>query len=136
VQESVEKIYTTFVNRVAAGRKLSFEQVDAIGQGRVWAGSDALKNGLVDEIGGMDDAIKYAAKLAKVKDYSTHDYPKFEKTFEDLLGGLRGLPFAKTKEDFIKEEVGSENYRVIERIRRATQMRGAQVIMPYEINIR
>ncbi|PZR22684.1 MAG: signal peptide peptidase SppA, partial [Flavobacterium psychrophilum] len=63
IQESVEKVYTTFVSRVAAGRKLTPEQVDAIGQGRVWSGSMALKNGLVDEIGGLDAAIAYAAKL-------------------------------------------------------------------------
>jgi protease-4 len=136
IQESVERIYGTFVNRVAAGRKMTFEQVDAIGQGRIWSGTDAKKIGLVDEIGGMDAAIKYAAKLGKTKDYSTEAYPQFERTIDMYFASLTGLPFAKTKEDFIKEEVGEENYRVIERIRRASKMRGAQVILPYEINIR
>lgn len=136
IQESVERIYGTFVNRVAAGRKMTFEQVDALGQGRIWSGTDALKNGLVDEIGGMDAAIKYAAKLGKTTDYSTEAYPQFERTVDQYFASLTGLPFAKTKEDFIKEEVGEENYRVIERIRRASKMRGAQVILPYEINIR
>jgi protease-4 len=136
IQESVEKIYSTFVKRVAAGRKMSFEEVDAIGQGRVWAGTDAVKIGLVDEIGGLDDAVKYAAKLAKVKSYSTQNYPQFERTIDKYLSGLSGLPFTKTKEEFIKEEVGEENYRVIERIRRASKVRGAQVILPYEINIK
>lgn len=136
IQESVERIYTVFVKRVATGRKLSFEQVDALGQGRIWSGSDALKNGLVDEIGGMDDAIKYAAKLGKSKSYTTQNYPEFTRTIDKYFAGLTGLPFAQSKEEFIKEEVGDENYRVIDRIRRASKMRGAQVIMPYEINIR
>lgn len=57
-QESVEKIYTTFVNRVATGRKMSFEQVDAIAQGRVWSGSEAVKIGLVDQIGGTRCLLK------------------------------------------------------------------------------
>jgi len=136
IQESVEKVYTTFVNRVAKGRKMTFEQVDAIAQGRVWSGSEAVRNGLVDELGGLDAAIKHAAKLGKTKSYTTRAYPDFERNLEDLFASLSGLPFAKTKEEFIKEEVGEENYRVIERIRRASQLRGAQAIMPYEINIR
>lgn len=134
IQESVEKVYTTFVSRVAAGRKLTPAQVDAIGQGRVWSGNEALKNGLVDEIGGLDAAVKYAAKLGKTTDYSTHDYPEFEKDFSKILGML-GLN-TQTKEELIKEQVGEENYRVIERIRRVSQIKGTQVLMPYEINIR
>ena len=136
IQESVEQVYTTFVNRVARGRKMTFEQVDAIAQGRVWSGSEALKNGLVDELGGLDAAIKHAAKLGKTDSYTTRNYPDFERNLEDLIASLSGLPFAKTKEEFIKEEVGEENYKVIERIRRASQLRGAQAIMPYEINIK
>lgn len=135
IQESVEKVYTTFVSRVATGRKLTPEQVDALGQGRVWSGTEALKNGLVDEIGGLNAAIKYAAKLGKTTSYITQSYPEFEKDFSKIFGAL-GLPFAQTKEEFIKEEVGAENYRVIERIRRVSQMKGTQVLMPYEINIR
>lgn len=136
VQESVENVYTTFLNRVATGRKMTVQQVDAIAQGRVWAGTDAVKNGLVDELGGLDKAIAYAAKLAKVKEYKTENYPEFEMTFDKFLAGKSGLPLGKTKEEMIKEEIGEENYRVIERIRRANQLRGAQVILPYEITIR
>ena len=136
IQQSVEKIYSTFVNRVAVGRKMSFEQVDAIAQGRVWTGAEALEKGLVDELGGLDDAVKYAAKLAKIKTYRTVDFPEYEINFEKILANLTGMPFAKTKEDFIKEEVGEQNYQMIERIRRVSQLRGVQAIMPYEITIR
>lgn len=114
VQESVEQVYSTFVNRVAEGRKMTFEQVNTIAQGRVWTGAEALKNGLVDEIGGMDAAIKYAAKLVKSESYATVNYPQFERTLDKYFSSLSGLPFMKTKEDFIKEEIGEENYQVIE----------------------
>ncbi len=136
IQESVEDVYTTFVNRVAEGREMTFEEVDAIAQGRVWAGTEAVKNGLVDEIGGLKDAIEYAAKMVKSEKYKTVSYPEFEMTFDQFLFGKSGLPFAQSKEDFIKEEIGEENYEVIQRIRRVNQLRGNQVILPYEITIR
>lgn len=136
IQQGVEHVYNTFVNRVAKGRNMTPASVDSIAQGRVWTGADALKVGLVDEIGGLDQAIKYAAKLGKTTKYSTQNYPEFERSFDKYLKGLSGLPFAQSKEDFIKEQVGEESYQMIERIRRVTQLRGAQAIMPFEINIR
>jgi len=136
IQQGVEHVYNTFVNRVAKGRNMTPAAVDSIAQGRVWTGADALKVGLVDEIGGLDQAIKYAAKLGKTTKYSTQNYPEFERSFDKYLKGLSGLPFAQSKEDFIKEQVGEESYQMIERIRRVTQLRGAQAIMPFEINIR
>jgi protease-4 len=134
-QESVERIYNTFLNRVAAGRKMTFAQVDAVAQGRVWSGSEAMKVGLVDEIGGMDVALKEAAKLAKIKTYKTQNFPQYEKSFDDLLSNL-GLPFFKTKESFIKEEVGVENYKIIEQIRKMNTKKGTQFLMSFEINIK
>ncbi|PXY45614.1 signal peptide peptidase SppA [Flavobacterium hydrophilum] len=131
--ESVEHIYNTFVTHVAEGRKMTFAQVDAIGQGRVWSGSEALKIGLVDKIGGLNDAIAEAAKIAKIKSYSTQNYPEYEKNFNDLLSGL---PFAQSKEAFIKEKIGEENYLLIEHIKRLQKLKGAQAIMPYSINIK
>ncbi|MBZ4044457.1 signal peptide peptidase SppA [Flavobacterium hibisci] len=131
--ESVENIYNTFVTHVAEGRKMTFTQVDAIAQGRVWSGSEALKIGLVDKIGGLNDAIAEAAKIAKIKSYSTQNYPEYEKNLNDLLSGL---PFAQSKETFIKEEIGEENYLLIEHIKRLQKLKGAQAIMPYSINIK
>ena len=131
-QESVEKIYSTFVNRVAAGRKMTFAQVDAIGQGRVWSGQDALRIGLVDKIGGMDDALKEAAALAKIKEYRTQDFPEYEKDLDDVLAQF-GL--AQSKEAMMKEELGEENYMILQRLKRLNQLKGVQAILPYEINI-
>jgi len=131
-QEGVEKIYATFVNRVSAGRKLTFEQVDAIGQGRVWSGQDALKIGLVDKIGGMDEAIKEAARLGKTTKYRTQDFPEFEKDFSDILAKF-GL--AQSKESMIKEEIGEQNYEILQHIKQMTTQKGVQARMPYEIKI-
>jgi protease-4 len=130
--EEIERIYRTFVSHVAEGRKMTFAQVDAIAQGRVWAGSEAVKNGLVDKIGSLDDAIHEAAVLAKSKTYTTQNYPEYEKDFNDLLSRL---PFAKSKESFIKEEIGEENYKIMEEVKRLQSQKGVQTMMPFEINI-
>ena len=130
--EGVEQIYKTFVSHVAQGRKMTFAQVDAIAQGRVWTGSDAIKIGLVDTIGGLNDAIQEAARLAKIKTYNTQNYPEYKKNFDDFL---ENLPFAKTKERLIKEEIGEENYKVMEQIKRVQSYKGIQARMPFEINI-
>ncbi len=130
--EGVEKIYNTFVTHVAEGRKMTFAQVDSIAQGRVWSGTEALKIGLVDKIGGLNDAIAEAAKIAKVKNYSTQNYPEYEKTLNDLLSNL---PFARSKEAFIKEEIGEENYLLIEQAKKFQKQKGVQAILPYGINI-
>ncbi|PZR21022.1 MAG: signal peptide peptidase SppA, partial [Flavobacterium psychrophilum] len=76
----------------------------------------------------------YAAKLGKTTDYSVYDYPEYEKDFSKVLS-MFGLS-TQTKEELIKEQVGEENYRVIERIRRVSQIKGNQVLMPYELIIR
>ncbi|KOP38571.1 signal peptide peptidase SppA [Flavobacterium sp. WLB] len=131
--EGVEQIYKTFVTHVAEGRKMTFAQVDSIAQGRVWSGSEALKIGLVDKIGGLNDAIAEAAKIAKIKDYGTQNYPEYEKTFGDLMGNL---PFAQSKEAFIKEEIGEENYLLIEQVKRFQRQKGVQAMMPFGINIK
>jgi protease-4 len=131
--EGVEHIYKTFVAHVAQGRKMSFAQVDSIAQGRVWSGSQALKIGLVDKIGGLDDALKEAATLAKIKSYKTQNFPEFEKDINDIL---ENLPFAKTKESFIKEEFGEETFRIMEQIKRMQSQKGVQAAMPFEIIIR
>ena len=136
VLESIEDVYGTFLQRVADGRKMTTEQVDAIAQGRVWTGTDALKNGLVDKIGGLNDAIKHAATLAKVKDFRTENYPEYETNFEDLLAGMTGISIFKTKEDLLKEQLGIEGYLLLEKIKRAQNIKGIQAMMPYELDIK
>ncbi len=130
--EGVEHIYKTFVAHVAQGRKMSYAQVDSIAQGRVWSGSDAIKIGLVDKIGGLDDAIKEAANLSKIKTFKTKNFPEYEKDINDIL---EHLPFAKSKESFIKEELGAEAYKIMEQIKRVQARKGVQAALPFEIII-
>jgi protease-4 len=130
--EGVEHIYKTFVTHVAQGRKMTFAQVDAIAQGRVWTGSEAKKIGLVDKIGGMDDAIREAATLSKIKKYNTQNFPEFEKNIDDIF---EHLPFAKSKKSFIKEELGEETYKIMNQIKRIQSQKGVQAMLPFEITI-
>lgn len=135
VLESIEKTYATFLKRVADGRKMTTEQVDAIAQGRVWTGVDAHKLGLVDEIGGLDAAIKYAAKLGKTTSYRTENFPEYEKSFEDLLANFTGMAMFKTKEQLLKEQLGEEGFQMLEQIKRVKSRKGIQAMMPYELEI-
>lgn len=135
VLESIEKTYATFLKRVADGRKMTTQQVDAIAQGRVWTGVDAHKLGLVDEIGGLDAAIKYAAKLGKTTSYRTENFPEYEKSFEDLLANFTGMAMFKTKEQLLKEQLGEEGFQMLEQIKRVKSRKGIQAMMPYELEI-
>jgi protease IV len=84
-QKGVDWIYSQFVAKVAEGRKLSISRVEEIAQGRVWSGADAKRIGLVDEIGGLDAAIKYAAKQADLGDhYRIVEYPKSKNLSEAI----------------------------------------------------
>jgi protease-4 len=133
--ESVEQIYATFVQRVAAGRKMTVEQVEAVAQGRVWTGSEALKLGLVDQLGGLDLALKEAATLAKIKKFKTQNYPEFDKSILDFINDQNKLPFAKSKETIIKEEIGIEAYETLKQVKKITAYKGIQMVMPFELKI-
>lgn len=134
--ESIENVYSTFLQRVAAGRNMTTEQVDSIAQGRVWTGNDAIKIGLVDEIGGLDKAIAYAAKLGKTDSYRTENYPEYEKNLDDILNNFGLSTFYKSKEAVLKEELGEDNYKVFEQIKKANRLKGIQALLPFEINIK
>ena len=88
MQGQIERIYADFVGRVAAGRGMKEEAVDEIAQGRVWAGPDALAIGLVDELGGLNDAIAYAATLAGLEKYRLVEYPLVEPMYNRLLSSM------------------------------------------------
>ena len=135
VLESIEKTYATFLKRVAEGRNMSTAQVDAMAQGRVWTGMDAKKLGLVDEIGGLEAAIKYAAKLGKTTSYRTENFPEYEKNFEDFLSNFTGIAALQTKEQLLKEQLGEEGFQMLEQIKRVKSRKGIQAMMPYEISI-
>lgn len=130
--EGIEHVYKTFVSHVAQGRKMSFAAVDSIAQGRVWSGSEALKIGLVDKIGGLNAAIVEAARLSKTQNYSTKNYPEYEENLDDMLSKL---PFGSSKSDIIKEEIGKENYQLLQQIKKLQSRKGIQAMLPFEISI-
>lgn len=133
-QSDVERIYSIFVSRVADGRNMTAEQVDAIGQGRVWTGADALGIGLVDKLGSLDDAVAQAAKMAKIDKYSTRSYPEYEKSFKDLFASL--MPSFISSKAILEKEIGAENYQLIQDIKNATNQRGVQLLMPYQLKVK
>ena len=111
---------------------MNFAAVDSIAQGRVWSGSEALKIGLVDKIGGLNAAIVEAARLGKTQNYSTQNYPEYEKSIDDVLSKF---PFGSSKASIIKEEIGNENYQLLQQIKKVQSRRGIQALLPFEIAI-
>jgi protease-4 len=131
IQKSVEKVYDVFITKVAEGRKITKEQVDSVGQGRVWSGSDALRINLVDELGGLKEAIAYAAKKANLKDYKLNELPAQKNPFDELLGKVETN--AETR--LLKKNLG-ENYQYLKHLQSVVKLNGVQARMPYEINIK
>ena len=85
LQNHINRGYQNFLNVVSEGRGMKPEQVDEIAQGRVWLASDAIKIKLVDKLGSLDDAVKKAAELAKLKEYHTAAYPAEPSWLETLM---------------------------------------------------
>jgi len=130
MQMSIEKIYSDFVSKVASGRKMSSESVDSIGQGRVWSGTSALRIGLVDEIGGLKDAIKGAAKLAGIESFSVRELPVFEDPYMRILSQLSG----EARMSILKKELG-ESVKYYNMVQELKDMSGIQARLPYFIDI-
>lgn len=131
IQQEVNKIYNTFTKKVADGRKKSQAYVDSIGQGRVWSGTEALKNGLVDRLGDIDDAIASAAKKAKLKDYKIVSYPTQVDPFKSLFSNSAD----KVRLYFVQKELG-DNFTYYEQLKSALKVSGVQARMPYNITVR
>ena len=133
LQNNVNRGYMLFKKRVAEGRKMTMEQVENIAQGRVWLGQDAIKLKLVDQLGGLDDAIVKAAKLAKMNDYETASYPSPLSTWEQLLGSYVG------GDDLLNGKMQAylgEFYEPFKIITDAKHMDKVQARMPYIIKIK
>ena len=91
IQQSVETVYGRFISHVAEGRNMTTAEVDSIGQGRVWSGASALKIGLVDTLGTLNDALKIAAELADVSEYSTTALPELQDDSMSMLLNLLSM---------------------------------------------
>lgn len=134
ILESIEQTYDTFLGRVAEGRNMTKSAVDSIAQGRVWSGVDALNNGLIDELGSLDDAIKAAANLAQIENYGIRKYPKFKSELSRMLEDLGGAK-AMIRDEIIKEELGDLLYQSLKSLKPSAKPDYIQAKMPFEIQI-
>lgn len=129
IQKGVNDIYYVFIEHVAEGRGMTTEQVDEIGQGRVWAGVDAKEIGLVDVLGGLGTAIDIAKQMAGLEEYRILNYPEkdeFQKMLEEFM--------AEARIETVKENTGFL-FQYIERMKKVEQMQGMQARLPYFIDI-
>jgi protease-4 len=130
LQRSIEEGYDTFISHVAEGRKMSKEQVDSIGQGRVWSGENAKQIGLVDDFGGLKEAIAMAAEIEGLDEYRTVDLPSLPDPFEELF--KMGTDNIRAR--FIRNELG-EKYHYYEYLKKMAGFNGIYARLPYDINI-
>lgn len=130
MQANIEEGYDLFISHVAEGRGMTKPEVDEIGQGRVWSGENAKEIGLIDEFGGLEDAIKLAAELAGLDGYRTVSLPKLSDPFESFFK----MGSENVRAWFIKNELGDQ-YKYYDYFKKASQMNGIYARMPYDIYI-
>jgi signal peptide peptidase sppA, 67K type len=131
LQVYIDRGYTTFKNRVAQGRNLTMVQVEAIAQGHVYTGEDALKIKLVDELGGLDKAVKKAAQLAKIDNYYKVSYPSPVNWFDQIFG-------ESVQDNYLNEQLYTSLgifYQPFSILRTINQQSAIQARLPYIINI-
>lgn len=131
LQSYVNRGYDLFLKRCAEGRSVSTDSINVIGQGRVWTGNQALALGLVDEIGGIDDAVKAAAELAELSNYSTASYPKPVDFIQSF--------FVTKKEDFasqIMQDYLGTDYQLFKVMKEIKNQDYIQARLPYDFDVR
>lgn len=133
LQASVNRGYSLFRQRVADGRHLPIESVEKIAQGRVWLATDALNIKLVDQLGGIDDAVKKAAELAKLKEYYTSDYPATASWIDNLLNSMSS---SGTYLDAQLRQTLGELYQPFTVLRSIDKREAIQARIPYAISIK
>ncbi|MBN1971664.1 MAG: signal peptide peptidase SppA [Candidatus Delongbacteria bacterium] len=131
LQNSIEKIYDRFIDLVAKSRNMTTEQVDELGQGRVWSGIDAKENGLVDEIGGLEEAVKYAAKMSGI-DEDDLEYKFYTRSGSFTISDFANSVFFRALPEDIRESM--DKMSVLKAI--SDNGEKAAVILPYEVNVK
>ena len=130
IQKEIETFYDNFITKVAEGRKMTKANVDSIGQGRVWSGTDAKKIGLIDEFGGLTQAVNVAAEMAKLKSYRLMSLPEQKDPYQQIIDEI----FGNSPESRIQNLLGEDfkYYKVIKDLR---EMKGIQARMLYEFDV-
>lgn len=132
-QRSVVNTYNRFVHFVSKNRKKTFEEIDAVGSGRVWSGKRAKEIGLVDEIGSLKDAVKYAASKANIAEYEAVSYPAKVDKFEQIMSSLKQESITT---NYVKSQMGEENYQLFKIFADQNFRNSIQMTMPYIIRIK
>ena len=130
IQKGVVDVYNSFTSKVAEGRDMSQENVDDIGQGRVWSGTNAMDINLIDEYGGLDAAVAGAAELAELEDYRIYELPEQKDPFQELLEQLE----EDMQTSWIKYQLGDQ-YKYYKTIQDIKHLKGVQARMPYQFVI-
>lgn len=131
MQNYVDRGYELFLKRCAEGRNKSIEQIKEIAQGRVWTGTDALKIGLVDQLGGLDDALKIAIKKANLTAYMIKTYPQKEDFVTKIMSDFD----TEIQQRFLKSHLGNE-YKLLKKIQEIKNVNGVQARLPFEMAIK
>ena len=134
IQGYVDEFYDGFKERVAEGRKMTLAQVDEVGRGRVWTGTDAKRLGLVDELGGLEAAVKAAADMAGLVDYKAVELPEQKDLFQQLMEDLNAQTHAWVATEWLGEDV--ELLQQYRRVREIKEQTGIQARMPFDLIIR
>jgi protease-4 len=136
-QSIVDSIYLQFKSRVAAGRGLSLATVDSLGQGRIWSGSNAVKNGLADRLGGLNDALACAARMAKIEQYELREWPVIPSLIEKILGDEKQtVSTSKATGNKVVASSGNE-LTWMHHLRQLQRMQGApQARLPFSLVLR
>ncbi len=131
IQQSIENTYSQFKERVAEGRKKDTAYIESIAQGRVWSGDEAIKIGLIDRFGGLQDAVDCAARMAKTSDYRLREFPEPQTILERIFGS--------SSDDYsykMKETLGEDNYKIYREVMHIRQMTNAtQARLPFQFLI-
>ncbi|HEX7906396.1 MAG TPA: signal peptide peptidase SppA [Chitinophagaceae bacterium] len=132
IQKEIEIIYTLFKQRVADGRKKDTAYIDSIAQGRVWTGLRAIDIGLIDRFGGIEDAVKSAASMAKLTDYQVKEFPEPQGLLEKIFG--KSTPLSYNEQ--VKQEIGEDNYKLYQQLKKIKEMSNTvQARLPFEFFI-
>lgn len=130
-KESVENIYDIFIDRVANGRNMSVEQVNNIAQGRVWSGREALQNGLIDEIGTLNDVLSFVSKENALGSYDVESYPIYKTNLKEIF---QKYPIS-LKATTLQEKMGKEAYKMYQKVKNLSEQEGIQARMWFDINL-
>ena len=134
IQKMIDDTYNTFVSIVAEGRNKSYDEIDAIGGGRVWAGANALELGLIDMYGGLEKSIEVAAEMAGLENYRVQSLPKLDDPMTAIMKQLTGGAQVRA-ERILRKELGDQ-YAHYKKIQEIKNMHGIQMIMPYEFEVK